>query len=118
MAVAGEVLVARPAAAVAVAVAVAVGVDVGLDVGAITGVRVGEGVTFTNAGVIDGGGTSSASCVAWHAATAMMMVATSEPSTMVACLECISGVAFRGWECGVRLVQRVGTRFDTSTYSS
>ena len=78
--------------------AVADGVAVGLGVGDATGVRVGDGVTFTSAGVIDGGGTSSGSCVAWHARATVAMVATMAHSISVACREFILGVAFRGMQ--------------------
>ena len=94
VAVAGDVLLAEVAVAWTVAVADGIGVAVGRTVGGATGVRVGEGVTLTSAGVMDGCGTSSASCVAWHAAAVAMMVATSEQMSIVACLECISGVPF------------------------
>ena len=100
-------------------VGVAEGVAVGLGVGEATGVRVGDGVTLTSAGVIDGGGTSRASCVAWHAAAVVAMVATRAQSAIVASLEFILGVAFRWkqvrFEARVRVLVRAG---EVATYPS
>ena len=87
--------------------------------GEATGVRVGDGVTFTSAGVMDGGGTSSASCVAWHAIAVVAMVATRAQSAIVASLEFILGVAFRWkqvrFEARVRVLVRAG---EVATYPS
>ena len=103
----------------AAVVAVADGVEVGLGVGEATGVRVGDGVTFTSAGVMEGGGTSRASCVAWHATAVVAMVATRAQSAIVASLEFILGVAFRWkevrFEARGRVLVRAG---EVSTYPS